>query len=226
MLCSVRPPPWCLLVLLLFAAPAHADPWAAPVGTTPLASAVAAKKVKRASWEPRPGNRASARRVPTAKELRVFRRRSGMPYKAWVDGNFRGTTDEILQWVAIKWGLDHDLVRAVAAVESWWRWDTVGDNGDSFGLFQMRRPYHCCLPIMRTSSSFNADYWGGIIRSYYDGKHGWLNTVKRALEYRSGDLWGSLGVWASGRWHSGSSSSYVAKVKGNLQRRVWEGRWF
>lgn len=214
------------LLCLLCAAPAAAEPWMAPVGTTPLSSAAAAKKVERAAWEPRAGNARSARRVPTGRELRVFRRRSEMPYRSAVNGQFRGTTDEILQWVAIKWGIDHDLVRAVAAVESWWRWDTVGDRGDSFGLFQMRRPYHCCLPFMRTSSSFNADYWAGIVRSYYDGKHGWLNTVERGREYRAGDLWGSIGVWASGRWHAGTSAAYVAKVKDYLSRRVWEGRWF
>lgn len=211
-----------LTVLLAVPSAAAADPWVAKVGTTPLSSKAAAKKVKRASWEPRPGNRTRNRRVPTARELRLFHRRSEMPYHRWVDGQFRGTTDEVFQWVAIKWGIDHDLVRAVAAVESWWEDDTRGDSGDSFGLFQMRRPYHCCLPFMQRSNAFNADYWGGIVRSYYDGKHGWLNTVERGREYRAGDLWGSIGVWASGRWHLGKSDAYVAQVKDYLARRVWE----
>ncbi|WP_205696723.1 hypothetical protein [Conexibacter sp. SYSU D00693] len=210
---------------LLAAGPAAAgaaNPWMAKVGTKPLSSAAAAKKVKRHGWEPRPQNAKANRRVPTASQLRIFRRRSDMPYKADVDGRFRGNTDDILEWTAIKWGIDHDLVRAVAAVESWWDVRTLGDGGDSFGLFQMRRPYHCCLPFMQQASAFNADYWGAIIRSYYDGKHPWLNTVERAEEYRAGDLWGSIGVWASGRWHLGKSDSYVAQVKDYLKRRVWE----
>ena len=37
-----------------------------------------------------------------------------------VTGNFTGTTDEILQWAACKWGIDEDLVRAQVAIESWW----------------------------------------------------------------------------------------------------------
>jgi soluble lytic murein transglycosylase-like protein len=35
-----------------------------------------------------------------------------------VTGNFRGTTDEIIRWAAWKWGIDEDLLRAVAARES------------------------------------------------------------------------------------------------------------
>lgn len=37
-----------------------------------------------------------------------------MPYKKYVDGNYRGTTDEIIQWAAAKWGLNTNLMRAVA----------------------------------------------------------------------------------------------------------------
>ncbi len=44
-----------------------------------------------------------------------------------VDGEFTGTTDEILQWAACKWGMDEDMVRAQAAIESWWHQDAMGD---------------------------------------------------------------------------------------------------
>ncbi len=37
-----------------------------------------------------------------------------------VDGQFRGTTDEILQWGACKWGLPDNLLRAIAVRESTW----------------------------------------------------------------------------------------------------------
>src|SRR5690242_1242470 len=46
-----------------------------------------------------------------------------------VDGNFTGTTDEILQWAACKWGIDEDIVRAQAAKESWWEQTVKGDFG-------------------------------------------------------------------------------------------------
>jgi autotransporter family porin len=53
--------------------------------------------------------------------------RANTQIAARVTGNFTGTTDEILQWAACKWGIDEDLVRAQAAFESWWRQDAKGD---------------------------------------------------------------------------------------------------
>jgi hypothetical protein len=44
-----------------------------------------------------------------------------------VSGNYSGTTDEILQWAACKWGIDEDIARAQAAVESWWFQRHPGD---------------------------------------------------------------------------------------------------
>ena len=65
----------------------------------------------------------------------------GDPWFDRVTGNFTGTTDEIIQWAACKWGFDEDLIRAQTAKESWWFQSSVGDNGESFGLMQMRVPY-------------------------------------------------------------------------------------
>ena len=42
-------------------------------------------------------------------------------------GNFTGTTDEIIQWTACKWGIDEDVVRAQAAKETYWFQKNVGD---------------------------------------------------------------------------------------------------
>ena len=44
-----------------------------------------------------------------------------------INGDFTGTTAEILRWAACKWGIDQDIVFAQAAVESWWRQTTLGD---------------------------------------------------------------------------------------------------
>jgi hypothetical protein len=112
-------------------------------------------------------------------------------------------------------------------VESWWEMDIVGDDGDSFGLFQMRRPYHCCLPQMRDSTAFNADYYGGIIRAYYDGRMGWLNTVERGRDYGPGDLWGSVGAWFSGRWYAPDRVfTYLHQVREALAERTWRTGYF
>jgi hypothetical protein len=196
-----------------------------PVGWTPLTSGAAAKLVRHSSWEPRPQNELANHTMPTGTQLAEWRSQSQMPYAGLVNGHFTGTTDEIIQWAAYKWGLPVEVLRAVAALETWWDQSFVGDNGDSFGLFQVRRPYHCFgeCTIVRESTAFTADYYGGIIRSYYDGKETWLNTVssENGAAYTAGDLWGSIGAWASGRWHDAHAEEYVAAAKGYLASKPW-----
>jgi hypothetical protein len=215
-----------LLVAALVAPPAHAKAHTRPPGSTPLSDAAAARHVKRSSWEPRRDNAQENRRTLTRRQLRYFRAHSDMTYKARVTGHFRGTTDEIVQWAAWKHGISEDLLRAVAVQESWWHMSTIGDNGDSFGLFQIRRPFHCCPSFARHSTAFNADYYGAILRAYYDGKETWLNTVERGRDYRAGDLWGSVGAWFAGRWHTPAAEQYIASVKNHLKARTWRTRDF
>jgi hypothetical protein len=198
-----------------------------PVGWGPRTSKAAAKLVTRNGFEPRPENRAANRRVPGHKLLKAWRKRSEMPYARYVDGRFRGTTDEIIQWAAHKWGIDTNLMRAVATVESWWQMSTLGDNGDSFGLYQVRRPYHCWgdCRIARHFTAFNADYYGGIIRSYFDGLQTWLKReTDNGKPYRAGDLWGSMGAWYSGRWWGPPSrpvEPYLDMVKFRKNEKTW-----
>ncbi len=197
------------------------------VGAGPLSDAQAARLVHRSSWEPRPNNRAANQLQPTAAELAYFRAHDPIPYASAVTGHFTGTTDEIIQWAADKWGFSPNLLRAVATVESWWNMSTVGNAGSAFGLFQIRIPYHCCYPLIADSTAFNADYYGAYLRGLYNGRDGWLNTVPHARTYAAGDLWGSVGEWASGRWHLGTSDAYVAMVRQRLAQRTWRtDRWF
>lgn len=198
------------------------------VGWTPLSSRAAAKRVHRSSWEPRPGNDAANHTVPTRAELRTFQRSDPMPYARKVNGRFRGTTDEIIQWAAYKWGFPANTLRAVAVIESWWNEDTVGNDGSAFGLFQVRVPYHCCLPEIRDSTAFNADYYGAQLRAYYDGKETWLNQNPHGRVYRAGDLWGSIGTWATGDWYYPDRFFwYVNQVKQRLHERTWAtDPWF
>jgi hypothetical protein len=151
-----------------------------------------------------------------------------MPYARYVNGRFRGTTPEIIAWAAHKWGFHPRVLRAVATIESWWRQSTVGDSGDSFGLFQVRRPCHCwnSCHIARASTAFNADYYGGILRAYFDGKMKWLNTVPHGRRYEAGDLWGSVGAWYAGRWRTEASRPYIRKVRSYMTERPWQKPWF
>ncbi|NMO88387.1 hypothetical protein [Actinomycetospora sp. TBRC 11914] len=93
-----------------------------PVGSFLLDDAQAAAMVQQSSWEPRPENTTPNHTVPPPD----FRPREygGMANGDYVfnriTGNYTGTTDEIFQWAAAKWGLPDELVRAEASVESQW----------------------------------------------------------------------------------------------------------
>ena len=144
-------------VLLLAAAHpavAEAGGLTKPVGWGPLTSAQAAKLVNAPGWgEPRPGNRVANHTVPSQAQLHAWRASCrwpscGMPYARYVNGQFRGTTNEIIQWAGHKWGFRPQLLRAVATVESWWHQRLMlGDKKYGvtiqFGLYQVRRPWHC-----------------------------------------------------------------------------------
>ena len=46
----------------------------------------------------------------------------------------------------------------------------------------------------------------------------WLNDVERGEQYKPGDLYGSLGAWFAGRWHTPGANEYIARVKDTLKR--------
>jgi len=204
------------------------------IGWGPLSDRRAARCVESTPETVRPENSVPNSTVPTAEELALFHANSDMPYQRWVDGQYTpatGSTDDIIEWAANKWGLPEDVLRSVAVHESWWEMSTLGDNGDSFGIFQVRRPYHCCLPFTRDSTAFNADYYGGIMRAYFDGKMDWLNNPDvrpdNGRTYRAGDMWGSIGAWVSGRWYTEQNAEYVTAVKAHLRARTWAtDPWF
>jgi hypothetical protein len=195
-----------------------------PARTRPIAlsDSAAARLVHRSRWEPRPSNRGANNRRPNTRELRHFRRHSALPrrYKRRITGNYRGTTDQIIQWAAYKWGFHPDVLRGVATIESWWRQRAVGDEGQSYGLFQIKKGHHCCHPVTQRSTAFNADYWAGYLRSIYNGDARWLNGESRGSRYHRGELWESVGVWYSGRWDL-NNGHYQGRVKDTIRKRVW-----
>ncbi len=160
-----------------------------------------------------------------------------------VDGNFVGTTDEIIQWAACKWGIDEDVARAQTAIESWWDMRNAGDRNndqnachpqlrtssgpcpESIGLMQVRYLYHTEAfedSNAIRSSAYNLDYAYSVWRACYNGELTWLNDVERGRNYAAGDLEGCLGVWFSGRWYTADAVTYIGRVNDYLARRVWE----
>ena len=220
-----------VLAVLLMIVPDVGDEDQPPVATdgVPLSDAAAAARVRPAPAEPRPDNARATRRTPTEAELERYRldRALAVPmrperFDRRVTGAYRGSTDEILQWGAAKWGFPPDLFRAAAAVESFWRQDTVGDHGESFGLLQVRGPVHAGTdPLARLSVAFNVDYYGATLRHYVDGCARWLNRKERGATYEAGDVWGSIGAWYAGRWRTDGAERYIAKVQQRYAERPW-----
>jgi hypothetical protein len=147
-----------------------------------------------------------------------------------VDGDFAGTTDEIIQWAACKWGLDEDIARAQVIKESYWYQNgPPGDNGESWGLGQVRVPYHQSAfqfgsVNARTSSAYNLDYTYAVWRGCYEGVFTWLNTVERNGVYAAGDVWGCIGAWFSGRWYVNTDAyldEFGNSVRWHYDNKTW-----
>jgi hypothetical protein len=145
-----------------------------------------------------------------------------------VDGDFAGSTDEIIQWAACKWGIDEDIARAQVIKESYWYQSTNGDSGESWGLGQVRDTAHQSAfqysVNARTSSAYNLDYTYASWRACYEGVYTWLNTVERNGTYGAGDLWGCVGVWFSGRWYV-NTDAYLNQsgdsVRWHYDNKTW-----
>ncbi|HEU5314626.1 MAG TPA: hypothetical protein VFX49_00830 [Chloroflexota bacterium] len=199
-------------------------------GTLPPGAALpsgeeCAGRVRRSAWELRPENWDANHAAPLAPGIPVALEGAqtvgGAQLAARVDGAFSGTTDEIIQWGACKWGLDEDVVRAVASRESRWWQAQLGDfNGseyESYGLLQIRRPYAAtAFPLAAHSTAFNVDYALAWRRACYEGF--FSDGMPQGTR---GDEWGCVGMWASGRWHDERGERYAGEVRQLLAQREW-----
>jgi hypothetical protein len=269
--------PWLLLVaVVVFAAACSSsgpttasDNYAAPptggyftlkpTGSLLLDDGRAAAMVHRSLWEPRPDNTPANHRVPPP-DFRPAQY-GGMVNGDWVfariTGNYTGTTDEIIQWAAAKWGLPDELIRAEATVESKWyqghkdsegtpiNQEGYGDFGDcggspapspygpagpaAFGLMQAK---WCTLsdpasggfggwPWTESSTAYAVDTYAAVLRGCYEGWEPWLGPG-----YHAGDIWGCVGRWYTGGWHTPTAKNYITRVQRAMQTRPWlTGSW-
>ena len=198
-------------------------------------NAQCAARVHRSSWEPRKQNdtanhtvRPQPVHLPPDKNFNAVYQEK---YRTRIDGNFTGTTDEIIQWAACKWGIADDVVRAQAQHESKWKQSATGDDesrsnghcpadqhGDpcptSFGLLQSKWYFRPGLyPWTRTSTAFSLDASLAETRGCLDGL-GYSGTRTR------GDLWGCIGFWYSGEWQT-NNRAYIADVQSKLKQKAW-----
>lgn len=170
-------------------------------------------------------------------------------YPSRADGDFTGTTDEIIQWAACKWGMDEDILRAQAYQESHWRMDAYGDANEvgvgedgeticapgpggtvrddgtcaeSIGIMQVRTQYY--RPAAEgavASTAYNLDVSLSMWRECFEGDMQYLQNIAPD-EYRAGDVWGCVGRWFAGNWYSEAANGYIDRVRHHLDHRVWE----
>ncbi len=205
-----------------------------PVGATLPSDADCAARVRRGGSEVRAKNNTANHTVGAVN--------STYPRST---GNFTGTTDEIIQWAACKWGFPEDLLRAQVAKESYWTQYATGDwTGDaancapghgigvdgrpgqcpeSMGLMQVRTQYfRDSINNAIASSAYNLDVSLAVWRNCFEGRETWLNDVDRGSQYAAGDMWGCVGRWFAGRWHTAPAEQYITAVKDYLNQRIWE----
>jgi hypothetical protein len=216
-----------------------------PPGSSLPSGDQCASLVKNSSFEPRPGNYTANHTIPSdLSALYNTSQNGGAPSGSFsrVDGNFTGTTDEILQWGACKWGFDEDLVRAIAVEESHWRQSGAGDftydtslcpsggvysDGgcyQSYGILQIKaRDYGGTFPNSMQSTAFAVDYKLAYQRACFEGQISYLS--EQSSNYPSGSandmLWGCVNQWLTGTWWSGSDDSYISDIKGFMSSKIW-----
>jgi autotransporter family porin len=206
-----------------------------PVGAELPSGQECAERVHHDQREPRPENTAAnqfhADRVsmPVWKD---FTAQANQQFVSRIDGHFTGTTGEILDWGACKWGLDADILKAVATQESDWRQSTVSDKSNdsqdcvggatppcptSFGIMQLKHTYlPGSYPLSQQSTAFNVDYYGARIRACYEG---WVTYLHD--DYHPGDIWPCVGWHWSGHWKDAGAKRYVDRVHQYLDSKPW-----
>jgi autotransporter family porin len=208
-----------------------------PPGSPLPSDAECATLVRQNPWEPRPQNNTANQTNVYAQGYRltgsILEKYSGN-YESRVTGNFTGTTDEIIQWAACKWGFDEDTVRAQAVKESYWDQGALGDCGlntraathgcASVGLLQDKAadipPTHPgTWPYAYTSTAFNVDYTLAVRRACFEGYETWLRDFNQS--YAAGDIWGCIGRWYSGRWYDSGAQLYIKSVQDIFNTKLW-----
>jgi hypothetical protein len=214
----------------------------------------AAAMVHHSSWEPRSQNATANHAVPPSSFTSAGY--SGMINHAQlfgrVTGNYTGTTDEIIQWTAAKWGLSDEIIRGEAVAESSWYQNAKDSSGNpiagegygdfgncggspppsgygvngpaSFGIMQVKwcamkdasAPGYDGWPYSETSTAYDLDFYGAVIRGCYEGWDTWLGGT-----YQAGDMWGCIGRWYAGEWYSAGANSYITAVQSYYNSKPW-----
>ncbi len=159
------------------------------------------------------------------------------------------STDDLIQWVAAKWGIPADWVRAQMEVESGWQQSARGDPATVPSAWYSRFPAQARIPSPLPSSVAAYESMGiSEVKWRPDGSADpgseplrWKSTAF-ALDlyaaklrffydgnchwcgagYAPGQAWGSIGGWFEPfPWNNPAQRQYEAKVQRDLAERPW-----
>jgi hypothetical protein len=93
----------------------------------------------------------------------------------------------------------------------------VGSNGTK-GLMQIGAGANTGTdPLRWKSTAWNLDYYGAVMRFYFDGKCYWCSP-----NYGAGQEWGSIGAWYEPTpWGNQGAKDYIGRVQAELSNRMW-----
>ncbi|HJU28392.1 MAG TPA: Ig-like domain-containing protein [Candidatus Binataceae bacterium] len=225
-----------------------------PHANLPSASECAGAVLAQPSSEAIAQNAGFNQTTPTSSELAGFHQQplwnDEAPASDFnnVDGDFVGTTDQIIRWASCKWGLDENAMRAEAWSETFWLQSTTADrqtnpslcqtpdwNGwdgsecwQSYGIFQLKVLDFNIWPEARDSTAFNADFRGAYLRACMNGDIAYMNRRTPNAGYpdysgaNTGQMfWGCMGEWASGGWYDVGAIDYITAVKAIMAAAPW-----
>jgi hypothetical protein len=208
--------------------------------------------------ENRPDNTSANNYKPSSGELSAFLKNEtnkygklpaqSNPYAIYVTGGFVGTTDEIIQWGAAKWGIPADWVRAQYYQESRWHQSALGDLTtvsdvtkypahsrysstqvyQSLGIAQVKWNHPDenksgigTEPLRWKSTAFNVDYQLSNVRFLFDNPKGLRSAW--GDPYRPCNNWLSIGgSYEPMPWNNSGQQDYVAQVQNWLSNKVWQ----
>jgi len=213
-----------------------------PPGSALPTDAACAARVHRSPWEPRPDNDPQNHAKPDGPvhlaKSTAFDSTWNDKYETRITGDFTGTTDEIIQWAACKWGIADNMVRAQAVVESHWHMSEQGDKeprsdghcppgndsdpcATSYGILQIKWYFHPSAnpvansyPMSKTMTAFSLDYALAEERGCYDG-HSFVGTKT------TGNLLGCMGLWYAGEWLNTGAQDYIGSVQHAVDTKPW-----
>jgi hypothetical protein len=78
------------------------------------------------------------------------------------------------------------------------------------------------FPFNRDSTAFAVDYLGSDLRGCIEGWEQWLVQGTGFKRMSAKDrMWGCVGAWYAGEWHSAAADGYIARVRRAWRHHVW-----